>query len=95
MKKRDPLIPLVDRKSATGLRTIFTPPDRQVKLPMEIKISGILWNGKEYFAIVNDEVIKAGEQLDTVIVKEIQDDGIVVEYGERDFTIPLRKETEK
>ena len=93
--KRDPLISLLDKESPTGLRTVFTPPEIEAKLPVEIAIKGILWNGREYFAIINDEVMKKGGQLGQVKIKEIEKDRVILEYGDREFTVFLRKEKEK
>lgn len=90
--KRDPFIPLLDSNSPTGLRTIFTRPGEQVRLPVEIKLSGILWNGKEYFAIINDEVLKKGQYVGKVKVAEIEKDRVIVEYAGQNFVIPLRRE---
>ena len=90
--KRDPFIPLTDRKSSTGLRITFTPPEVKVKLPMEIKIKGILWNGTEYYAIINEKVMKKGQSLGEVKIKKIEKDRVIVQYGEREFTLFLREE---
>lgn len=94
--KRDPFIPLLDKDSATGLRASFTSPKLQVKLPVEIKVSGILWNGKEYFAVINDEVMKEGEDLGGGIrLKEIEKDKVILKYGQREFTVFLKGRVEK
>lgn len=93
--KRDPFIPLLDEKSPTGIRTIFAPLEKKVRLPLEITVKGILWNGREYFAIVNDEVVKKGEYLGEVGIKDIEKDKVILEYNEREFTVFLRKEKEK
>lgn len=93
--KKDPFIPLVDKSSPTGLRTVFVPPEQHVELPMDVKISGILWNGKEYFAIVNEKVIKAGDTLGAIRIKGISSNQVIVEYGQREFAVPLREESKK
>jgi len=95
MGRRDPLIPLLDQKSPTGLRAGFSPPRKRVRLPMELKIKGILWNGREYFAIINEKVMKKGEALGEVKIKEIEQDRVIVEYTQREFTVFLREEKEK
>ena len=95
MGKRNPFVPLTDPKSPTGIRGVFVPPEVEVKLPIEITLKGILWNGKEYFAIVNGEVIKQGEHMDNVKIKGIEKDKIILEYGEREFTVFLKKEKER
>lgn len=90
--KRDPFISLLDSNSPTGLRTVFTRPGEQVTLPVEIKLSGILWNGKEYFAIINEEVLKKGQYVEKVKIAEIEKDRVIVEYLGQNFAVPLRKE---
>ena len=93
--RRDPLIPLLDKDSPTGSRTVFTPPEIKVELPLKVEVKGILWNGQEYYAIINDAVTKAGQQLGEVKIGEIEKDKVIIEYGGREFTVFLRKEKEK
>jgi len=93
--RRDPLIPLLDEKSPTGLRTTFSPSQKKVSLPLELKVKGILWNGQEYFAIINEGVMREGESLGEVKIKKIEQDKVTVEYDEREFTVFLREEKEK
>lgn len=90
MGKRDPLIPLVDKESITGLRTVFTSIKKRIRLPVKMKISGILRKGSEYFAIINGKAVKAGAILGPVKIKQIKKDEVIVEYGQRDFTLPLK-----
>ncbi|MFC1632213.1 hypothetical protein ACFL2I_06635 [Candidatus Omnitrophota bacterium] len=95
MNKRDPFIPLIDKDSPSGLRTVFVRPGERVELPMELELNGVLWSGQEYFAIVNQQVIKAGQYLGRVKIAEIAKDRIIVEYAEKRFPIYLRKEPTK
>ena len=93
--KRDPFISLLDKDSPTGLRRIFTRPDAQVKLPVKVTLKGILQKGKQFFAIINGEVMKKGDKINGVEIKEIEKDKVILEYGEREFAVFLRKEQEK
>jgi len=90
--KKDPFIPLTDEESPTGLRTVFALEAVAIKLPVEISVKGILWSGQEYFAIVNGEVMKKGEKIGEVKVKEIEQDKVILEYKQKEFTIFLKKE---
>ncbi|MBN2096910.1 MAG: general secretion pathway protein GspB [Candidatus Omnitrophica bacterium] len=93
--KLDPFIPLIDNAAATGLREDFRPPEQVVRLPVEVMVKGVLWNGREYFAIVNDQVMKTGDLIDNKVkIKEIKSDRLILEYGKKEFTILLRKEKE-
>jgi type II secretory pathway component PulC len=89
--KRDPLVPLINEESPSGLRTKFLPPEQDVRLPLEIAVKGILWNGREYFAIINNEVLQKGDNLGEVRIKRIDQDKVVLEYREKEFTLFLKK----
>ena len=95
--RRDPFISLLDKDSSTGLRTIFKPSKAKVKVkpPLKIKVTGILRTGEEFFAIINDKVMKKGQNLGEIKIKEIKKDRVIVEYGEREFTEFLKKEKQK
>lgn len=93
--KRDPFIPLTDKKQPTGLREEFRPPQVKAKLPVQIKVEGILWKGEQAFAILNGKVFKKGQNLGEVRIKEIEKDRVILEYGAREFTLFLRKEKEE
>jgi hypothetical protein len=90
--KRDPFVPVVTRE---GVRSDFRKPRRQEKLPLQISVSGILYNGKEYFAIINGKVVKAGGKVGTLLIKEISFDKVILNYGEKDFEISLKKEKKR
>lgn len=90
--RRDPFIPLVDK---TGFRTDFSPPEERVRLPFEVGIKGILWNGREYYAIINDEVRKKGQNLGDIKIKDIEKDKVVLEYAGKEFITFFKKEKKK
>ena len=93
--RRDPFVPLYDKDSATGLRKAFTPPEREIRLPIAIEIRGILWNGSEYFAIINDKVMSKGKNIGEVWIREIEKDRVILEYKEKELIEPFKKETKK
>lgn len=93
--RRDPFVPLLDKESPTGLRITFTPPEVSVELPLEVTVKGILWSGKEYYAIINNEVVKKGQNLGELKIKEIQKNKVIVEYGGKKYEVLLRKEKER
>lgn len=89
--RRDPFIPLVDNQTISGLRASFLPPKEKVRLPIEIAVKGILWNGQEYFAILNDQVLKKGQKLDGIELEKIEPDKVVLKYRGEKFNIFLKK----
>ena len=93
MDRRDPFIPLTDKDNPTQLRTVFTPPS--LDLPVELKIKGILWSGREFFAIINGEVRKKGDTIDGIMIKTIEKDRVVLRYLEKEYIIFLRKGTKE
>jgi hypothetical protein len=93
MGRRDPFIPLLDKDSPTQLRTVFIPP--VLELPVEIKIKGILWSGREFFAIVNGEVRKKGDSIDGIRIKAIEEDRVILGYLGKEYTIFLRRGTKE
>lgn len=92
MRKRDPLIPLLDPDSPTGIRIEFAPPAQRIGLPLEMTLRGILQRGKERYAIINDDVVQEGDNMGDVKIKRIEKDRVTVGYREREFVIFLRKE---
>ncbi len=90
--RRDPFIPLLDQQAPQGLRTDFSPPEVKVKLPLEIDVKGILSKGNEYYAIINEQVMKEGQNLGEVKIKKIEANSVIVEYGQREFRLFLKKE---
>lgn len=95
MNKRDPFISLLDPSSSTGFRIDFTPPTQKVKLPLEITVRGILQKDEQRYAIINDDVVREGDNIGEVEIKRIEKDKVILRYGPREFTIYLRKEKEK
>ena len=70
-------------------------PEVKIALPVQIEVKGVLWNGREYFAIINNEVMKKGQNLGEIKIKEIDKDKVILQYGAREYEVSLRKEKEK
>jgi hypothetical protein len=93
--RRDPFVPLVDKDSPGGIRRSFLPPQIKVRLPVELKVEGILSRSGEYFAIINGQIKKRGEDIERIKIKEIEKDKVILFYEGREFISFLRKEKEK
>ena len=93
--RRDPFIPLVDKDSPESIRRSFLPPQIEVELPVKLKLQGILSKSGEYFAIINSQIKKKGEDISGIKIKEIEKDRVILFYEGREFIYFLRKEKEK
>lgn len=93
--RRDPFIPLVDKDSPEGIRRSFLPPQIKVKIPVTLEVQGILSKSGEWFAIINGQIKKKGEDISGIKIKEIKKDRVILFYEGREFISFLRKEKEK
>ncbi|MDP8260670.1 MAG: general secretion pathway protein GspB [Candidatus Gygaella obscura] len=82
--KRDPLIPLLDKDGLRPKSELF----EKAELPIEINLSGIVWNKDVQFAIINGKIVKENEEVARgLILEKINLESVVLEYGERSTTI--------
>ncbi len=90
--RRDPFVSSLDKDSPTGLRISFEAPQEDIKLPVEFMLKGILSKGSELYAIINDDVLRKGDRLGQVVIRDIRQDKVILEYAGREFTLSLRRE---
>jgi hypothetical protein len=60
---------------------------QEVPLP-ELVIQGITWGGNFPQAIINNKVVKVGDQIEGVRVVKIDREGIEVNFNNRQYSIP-------
>ena len=54
-----------------------------------LSLTGIVWDAKMPFAVVNDKVLKAGDTIEGYQVLEIKQSSIIVSAGEEKIELPL------
>ena len=59
----------------------------EIKLP-ELVVNGIIWGGKFPQAIINDKVVKVGDEIEGAKIKQISKDGVVVLFSSKTYTLP-------
>ena len=57
-------------------------------LPPEIKISGLIWNTNQPQAIINDRIVKVGDQIEKWTIQKIDKDGIEISSEGKNILIP-------
>ncbi len=88
---RDPFVPLADEH---GLRSDIFQSGAAGELPINLQIMGILSSGGSAMAIINGEVVKEGDLIDSVKVEKIDDISVTVSYENKIYKLMLRKEEE-
>lgn len=94
-RQGDELPPVLDPSSVEKIALPRSPfvsrprPDAAV-VRQDIKVTGITWRGAASTAIVNNEVVRIGDQVDHLMVKQILPDKVVLTDGVDSYTIPLR-----
>lgn len=83
--KRDPFVPLVDNKGR---------PISVVEGGIQFKISdmyleGIIWDNEKPMAIINSEVVWAGNKVKGVTVEKIERDKVILSYQNETFELKI------
>lgn len=52
-------------------------------------LNGIVWDSEIPYAIINDEIVKVGDKLDTATVVEINEKSVIVEQGNERHVLNL------
>ena len=72
-------------------REIFVPSKKPVSKARraELKLMGVSWRGDKSTAIINNEVVRTGEKVDDLEVKQILPESVVLTDGVEDFVISI------
>ena len=78
--RRDPMRPLVDAQgnltTSAGLRD-------------GLSVQGIFWSEGRPLVVIEDQLFAQGDTIDQYTIREIRQDGVVVQSGNETQTIPL------
>jgi len=66
----------------------FGPRQGTAEAPATVLIA-VLWNAPELLAIVGNQMVGLGDQVDGWQIVKIQEDGIVIQRGDRRETVPI------
>jgi len=73
--------------------------NQEVVVLPKLDIQGVVWGTNNPQAIINNKVLKIGESVDDVRIKDVKSNGIVVVYKNKEFLIAspggINKSTEK
>lgn len=59
---------------------------------VRLALNGIVWDGENPYAIINDEIVKKGDTIDGNIVVEIREESVILDDGLEQFTLKLWQE---
>lgn len=63
----------------------------QQKKIKALKVTGITWNGESSTAIINEQVVRVGDRLDQMFVKQILSNVVILSDGMETYTITLEQ----
>lgn len=75
-------------------RDIFAPSKKPLSKvrKAELKLMGVTWRGDRSTAIINNEVVRMGEKVDDLEVKQILPESVILTDGLKDYVISLERE---
>ena len=87
---------------AEGVKDPFKAPIKKEKKPVveatkeekidkplpELTIKGLIWGGTIPQAIINDQVVKAGDTISEVQIESISREGVTVSFNGRTYSLP-------
>jgi len=83
--KRDPFVPLVDKKgrpvSVVGGGLQFKASD--------LYLEGIIWDPIKPMAIISDEVVSSGDKIRGVTIQKIEKDKVILNYQDKSFELKM------
>ncbi|RJP28802.1 MAG: hypothetical protein C4533_03150 [Candidatus Omnitrophota bacterium] len=74
----------------TAPSTIAGQQKRYEKAP-ELELNGIFYSEDESYALVNNQIVKAGDNIDGVDIVEINENNVKVRFGDRDLILDNTK----
>ena len=83
--KRDPMVPLVDKK---GRPVAVVEGGIQFKIS-DLSLEGIIWDETKPLAIINDEVVGCGDKVSGVTVVKIEKDKVILNYQNETFELKM------
>lgn len=83
--RRDPFVPLLDRK---GRPITVVEGGVQFKVS-DLYLEGIIWDDIKPMAIINDEVVSAGDKIRGVEIVDIQKDKVILSYQDEIFELKM------
>ena len=83
--KRDPFLPLVDKK---GRPVSIVEGGVQFKAS-DLYLEGIIWDEVKPMAIINDEVVSSGDKIRGVTIEKIEKDKVILNYQDSSFELRM------
>ena len=83
----------------TGIRDPFIPSDANMPVKIEkddnilsnlnLKLEGIMWDPRDPYVIINDEILRVGDELEGVTILKIDKESVTFGHKEKTVVIPL------
>lgn len=84
----------------TGLRDPFAPSDYEQEEPnpadsndflsqKSLKLEGIMWDPVDPYIIINDEILRVGDELEGITIIKIEKESVTFGYKDKTIVIPL------
>jgi|GEM_PF-2050739 len=84
--KRDPFIPLISENKTIMAQAGWS--FISSKLP-ELKIEGILFDGINSLAIINDKIVTIGDNINNCKIASITREEIVIRYMDKEYSVKI------
>lgn len=84
--QRDPFESLIKKDEKEGTVTV----SQEVEIPPpELTVQGVIWGGTFPQAIINDTLVKIGDELQgDVLITGIDAAGVTFEFNEKEYSVP-------
>jgi hypothetical protein len=80
--------PKEEEKKVEAKKIVVEVPKPVERLLPHLKVQGVIWGGSFPQAIINNKIVKIGDTIEEVIIKNIEKGQITLIFEERQFTIP-------
>jgi hypothetical protein len=83
-----------------GMRDPFVPSSVQTKtttkeepvddnIPGDLKVEGIMWDPKDPYVIIRDEIYRVGDEVEGITILKIDKDRVTLKKKDRTIVVPL------
>ena len=87
---------------ATGLRDPFVPSSASTPKQVEeeenadnilaqkhLKVEGILWDPNDPYVIINDNILRVGDEIEGIMILKIEKESVTFGYKDKTLVVPL------
>ncbi|MCK5706301.1 MAG: hypothetical protein KAI43_01515 [Candidatus Aureabacteria bacterium] len=82
---RDPFVP----SSYQSTEEVIEEDDDDFLSRQNIKLEGIIWDPTDPYAIINDKILRTGDEFDGITIIKIEKERVTFEYKDKTIVKPL------